>query len=549
MIKDEYLIKPITEMLLTIIEATEELIVFIQNNEESKFVIVSNDMFNVLINIRDISKEFKECNPEIKLSDACQCAIDSLVRIVDYFYIDSEKAINKLRFELCPILKSSYLQFRYWGCCYPNESKIESFVNNELKDFTVNKFTKDYEKNSNYKYELTIYVLAYNNLAYTKLCVESILKNIPKGLSYELILYNHGSNDGTKEYFESIKPHKQVDISINGAVISILNMICEGKYVLAVSNDVLIGKNTIDNVLKLIKSDRSIGWIVPSTSNISNFQSIDANYSNFSEYEEFCANNNIYSIKKHEQKVRLCNPITMYNSNIYQKLYKEMYIALYGVLDRSFPDDKCSLWYRRNGYKLILAKDSYCHHFGSVTLKNEVYIKEKYYTKGRISFYSLFNFDPWEATCCFDPVLIDNLSLNYDNHVEILGINCGLGSNPLKIKESIKELTGNEDIKITNLISEKRYACDIKGVSDVVIYFENVEEIFKIIEHNDFDFIIMDNYDVNEFSLLDIIKNITKLNLKKCYVCLKSKEDNLMKILKKENKQIKKIDNWIIIKL
>ena len=48
-------------------------------------------------------------------------------------------------------------------------------------------------------------------------CVASVLNNLPKNIKTEIILLNHGSQDGTKEYFEKMKEVKVINVAVNGA--------------------------------------------------------------------------------------------------------------------------------------------------------------------------------------------------------------------------------------------------------------------------------------------------------------------------------------------
>jgi len=67
------------------------------------------------------------------------------------------------------------------------------------------------------------------------MCLENLLKDLqqlPEEITYELILINHGSTDGTKEFFEQVGPHKQMDIEVNGGGMEALRRIMEGKYFL-----------------------------------------------------------------------------------------------------------------------------------------------------------------------------------------------------------------------------------------------------------------------------------------------------------------------------
>ncbi len=52
---------------------------------------------------------------------------------------------------------------------------------------------------------VSIVVLAYNQLEYTKQCIESISR-YTSHIDYELITVDNGSSDGTREYFNGL-PH------------------------------------------------------------------------------------------------------------------------------------------------------------------------------------------------------------------------------------------------------------------------------------------------------------------------------------------------------
>jgi GT2 family glycosyltransferase len=143
---------------------------------------------------------------------------------------------------------------------------MEKYYREEMHSLGSNQYINNAVLTGEYRYDLSIAVIAFNKLEYTKQCVESILKYVPKDLHYELILINHGSTDGTKEYFESISPTKQLDIFINGGGLAAYTYICEGKYFMLVSNDVIVTENAIANMIKCMESDEKIAWVVPATS-------------------------------------------------------------------------------------------------------------------------------------------------------------------------------------------------------------------------------------------------------------------------------------------
>jgi GT2 family glycosyltransferase len=329
--------------------------------------------------------------------------------------------------------------------------------------------------------------VGFNKLDYTKICCESILANLPKGLNYELILLNHGSSDGTKKYFGSLNPHKQIDVKINNCGCqAFYERIITGKYLLAITNDTIITPNAIENMMRAVREDSAIAHLVPSTPNISNLQSIPASYSNLEEMRKFARRNNVYDPHRHEVRTRLCNPISLLPTAFIfrpEVLYFGRMCMMGKDASFSFPDDQLAMLARRLGLKNVLAKDAYCYHFGSITIKDEV--KERQinandaYLQGRITFEKIYGIDPWGTGFCYDPALPPAAKCDFDGHIEILGVNCGHGSNSLKIKELYKELKHNLDVTLTNVTSDTRYIEELRGVSDAARIVKTIDEVFE----------------------------------------------------------------------
>jgi len=400
---------------------------------------------------------------------------DSLQRIILHARTRFDKASHKIEFELIPFLRGLYVSYYFSACVFPDKKLMEKYYQEEMVPLGSNKYLDRAVETGHYKYDLSISVMAFNKLEYTKLCIESLLRHIPQNVNYELILINHGSTDGTKEYFESIAPTKQMDILINGICTGSYSFIIEGKYFLEISNDVLVTENAIENMIRCMESDDRIAWVVPTTPNVSNLQTILADYKTIPEMHAFARKNNQKSDPyRWEQRVRLINPISLIRTSAAFSSYGVHWpYYIHTTLAGGFIDDKQSLFYRRNGYKMMLAKDAYCYHFGSVTLGEEIARQEAFYEKGRKIFEDAFGIDPWGPGFCWSVELMALLPCRDEGHVDILGLNCGLGSNPLKIKETLKENAHNLDVTLYNATDDKRYADDLRGISDVFEYEED----------------------------------------------------------------------------
>lgn len=559
MIKNQSIVKQILEMNDTLIETTEYLYKIAKEHDFTAFENISTDMHDLINSIYNIIVNIKnEENLIISMDIACESVQDSLNRIIMLSKTRSQKLFDKIEFELIPLLQEMYLQLYFWGCIYPDREKMKYYYNNEMKKLSSNKYINESEKKGKYKYELSIVVIGYNKLEYTKLCIESLFKYLPNDINYELILINHGSTDGTKEYFESIAPTKQVDIMKNGSLVSVIARIIEGKYHLIISNDVLVTENAISNMIKCMESDENIAWIVSSTPNVSNYQAINGSYTDIDEMYKFASENNISDSYRWEQRPRLCNPISLCRSKTFLSTNG---ICFTGYFHSStflaFPDDKLSLLLRRNGYKMILAKDAYCYHFGSITVNDDMAkYKDKngniggqaFLNEGRQEFYNAFGIDPWETGCCFDEELFKYLPCNDTKHVDILGINCGIGSNPLKVKESIKEIAHNLDVTIYNITDEENYIEDLKGISNVAEYINSCEDIDKIFTGKKFKYIIFESKVETYKDPLLIISELKKRLAEGGIIGIKTLDKNLQINIKNNFLNSIQSNEWIILK-
>ena len=543
----------ILDMLKTIQEAAYYLQECRDNGNVEEFEAIKKDLYAGLITVKQICEQCVLQGSPIRLGDACACAVESLKNI-DYLLMqNNKKADQKISFELVPIIETMLLQFYYWGIVFTNPEKEAEFKD-YLNQVGINRRIEQAEKSGEYKYDLSILVTAYNKLDYTKKCVQSVLKEMPKNVRCELILFNHGSSDGTKEFFDSIPEAKTIDVAVNFAVPGVVYKAVEGKYLLSVSNDIVIGNGAIVNLYRCIAEHEDYGWVVPTTPNVSNLQtiSLEYNYSNEEEFASLMKKNNVYNERRHEERVRLCNPVDIMKTVDFVKLIKDMYIEIFGCKDTlSFPDDKMSLWTRRNGLKLILAKDAYCHHFGSITIgKSEAGDKEraKFYLEGRLAFFRSFGVDPWGPGFCYDIKLMNGLDYTVAGQINILGINCGLGSNPLKIKEIYREIgRRREDIYICNLIQEERFLQDISAVSDDVFLFQGMNDISKVVGDKHYDYVVIeDQMKGYEYKEAFVAESLEILNC--TTLCYKSPEKEPVPIVMDDAFEVHTAGNWVIIR-
>lgn len=511
MVKSE-LPDKVLEGILTLTDACYEMYKYAEMKDFKTFSTLSFNTLEMLEKINDIfSKNIELEKAKIGLVEN---SIDSLKRIITYSKTRTEKLFDKIQYELIPLLEELYIEYYYISLIKGDREKEKIFHETVWKEARVNKYIDESYLTNNYKYDVSICILAYNKLEYTKKCVESVLKFTPSDINYELILINHGSNDGTKEYFESIGCTKQFDLLNNGIGVAAYVRALEGKYRCLICNDIIVGPNYLSNMITCLESDPKNIWVVPSTPNISNLQTIPVQYTNIDEMNTFMQQNNVSDPYRWEQRFRLCDPIRLercadiFSSYGIQIFYRNFW-------DFGFGDDLASLVIRRSGGKCILAKDTYCHHFGSVTLKQDKdYNTAQNFRKGREKFHEFFGIDPWGKGCCYTPELFSKLDCNNIGQTNILGINCGLGSDPLKIRESIKENAQNLNSFVYNVTDEKEYLLDVEGVSDDVMYVNTQQELFNAFSDKLFDYIIFEGdlwkYSDTQKIISDLLGRLTQ---------------------------------------
>lgn len=544
MIKNQEFAGQLLEMMETLLAAAEQIYGCICEGNSVLYTQLSNDMYHMIIGIQAIADDLKEEEGGLSLPAAIASIRASLVRVSYYQEKDASKALQKIEYELIPLIEEMRGNFYFWGCVYPDKEKMEQYYKHDVFRYFRNYYTEEAEKAGEYKYELSVAVIGYNKLNYTKMCVENLLKalqNLPEDLTYELILVNHGSSDGTKEFFEEVAPHKQLDIEVNGGGMDAVRRILEGRFFLSVSNDVIVPPGAIENMYKCITSDESVAWVVPSTSNISNCQTLSSmEYSSLEEFFEKVKENNISDPYRWEQRIRLVNPVEIRRTDIYIKIPDNGYF--FSKNPYAFPDDRASLLYRRNGYRLLLAKDAYCHHFGSITIKEEWDREEddKVYTQGRRDFQEIFEVDPWGIGFCYAPELFQVLPCDKKGRVRVLGVNCGLGGTPLKIREMHKENFHHTDVFIHNITKDKRFLEDLQSVSDQVEYLEGSIKLDS--DSPAYDYIIVEQ-GVNDINDVKILKQLFERLNPEGYMIVMYGNEDVRRQIKKSFRDVKEINS------
>ena len=293
----------------------------------------------------------------------------------------------------------------------------------------------------------SIIILTYNNLDANKICLESIRKYTEKG-TYEIIVVDNHSTDGTVEW---LKQQKDLKLILNDENLGFprgcnqgIQAAEKGNDILLLNNDTIVTPNWLKNLKKCLYSKDDIGAVGSVTNSCSNFQVVPAVYNSLEELIEFASKNNVSNSSLWEERLRLVGFCMLIKNEVVKKI---------GLLDDrfspgNFEDDDYSFRIRKAGYRLILCKDSYIHHFGSVSFKKESGVYKQLLTDNRKKFAKKWGFDP-----CYianiNKGITEQVSKSDRENIRVLHIGCAGGGTLLDIKNTVpsSELFGIEPIK------------------------------------------------------------------------------------------------------
>lgn len=197
-------------------------------------------------------------------------------------------------------------------------------------------------------------------------CIESIRANTPE--PHEIIVVDNGSTDGTADYLRSqvgrlryhIEPHQ---LGFARAVNIGLRM-CSGSTVMFLNHDTVLTPRWLGNLLACLYADPERRLVGPVTNYISGVQCIDTSYDSLEAMQQFAASYNQSDPTKWEKTERLTGFCVLMTRETMQRI---------GYMDERYKignceDDDYGLRARIAGMELWIARDTFIHHIGSVSM-------------------------------------------------------------------------------------------------------------------------------------------------------------------------------------
>ena len=230
-----------------------------------------------------------------------------------------------------------------------------------------------------------IIILTYNNLKHNKNLISSI-ESFTKPGTYELIVVDNQSTDGTREWLKTLSG---ITLILNDENVGFpkgcnqgILAASPGSDILLLNNDIVVTPNWLDNLCTALYSRPDIGAA----------QGLDGYYFNDRQEDEdfqtFALENNVSDPKRW-----FYSPVV----HGYCLLIKREVLDRVGLLDEAFSpgygeDDDFSCRVLASGYYLLKCLDCYIHHLGSLSFKNEQKYNE-FKVRNRRKFMEKWGFD------------------------------------------------------------------------------------------------------------------------------------------------------------
>lgn len=216
--------------------------------------------------------------------------------------------------------------------------------------------------------QASIVILTFNNLDYTRMCLDSIYEKTEVS-EFEVIIVDNASTDTTPDFLEkyaSERPNLRVIFNKVNQGFARGNNIgaaeATGDHLVFLNNDTVVTTGWLSRLL-LHLQNMSVGMVGPVTNSSGNESQIEVDYQNLEGMDEFAAK---YT-RAHQGEAFEIRMLPFQCVALRCRVFEEV-----GPLDESFgigmfEDDDYAVRLKAKGYKILCAEDVFIHHWGSAS--------------------------------------------------------------------------------------------------------------------------------------------------------------------------------------
>ena len=222
--------------------------------------------------------------------------------------------------------------------------------------------------------QVSIILATYNQIDYTRQCLDSIRRHTRA--SHEIIVVDNGSTDGTVDALRQYPEVRLIRNAENKGFPAAVNQgiaAAVGEDVLLLNNDAVVTDGWLERLLEVAHSQERVGIVGPMSNRISGAQfDQEAKYATIDEMHAYAA----AAAKRSSGQTQVVPRVAFFCT----LMTRDVLEAVGGVDERFTPgnyeDDDYCLRANIAGFKSVVAKDVFVHHFGSKSFLADG--KEKY---------------------------------------------------------------------------------------------------------------------------------------------------------------------------
>jgi GT2 family glycosyltransferase/ubiquinone/menaquinone biosynthesis C-methylase UbiE len=277
----------------------------------------------------------------------------------------------------------------------------------------------------------SIILLTYNGLPYTRKCIESIRTYTPPN-DYEIIVVDNGSTDGTAQWLRAQSDLQVIYNKENAGFPKGCNQgmaLAKGDNLLLLNNDTIVTPRWLDHLVACLYSDDRIGGVGPVTNNAAYYTALQVPYRTLEELILFAEQFNSSDPSKWEERLKLIGFCLLIKREVYEAV---------GDLDEqfspgNFEDDDYCLRIRQAGFRLMLCTDTFIHHEGSISFREDPQSFYALMQTNNKKFTEKWGFRP-DYALLIRPEILQLIDEHEQEAIRVLEIGCACGATLLELK-------------------------------------------------------------------------------------------------------------------
>lgn len=217
----------------------------------------------------------------------------------------------------------------------------------------------------------SVVMCTFGNLDLTRLCLASLQRSAGR-VPFEVVVVDNASTDGTLAWLETtaargLLPLRVIANRANAGFARATNQAAaaaRGEILVFLNNDTVVLPGWLDRLVEHLEHDPTIGLVGPATNSCGNAAEVGTPYADLDEMARFAA---AYTAA-HAGDLGELAMLTLFCA----AMPRALFVAVGGLDERyglgMFEDDDLSEAVRRAGRRVVVARDTFVHHYGSAAL-------------------------------------------------------------------------------------------------------------------------------------------------------------------------------------